>query len=163
MGKGWSFTLSNRDLEQINSLLHSKNLPSIYKVQAREYNRVNVNRKTYTTRYYSRMKKRDNSTIAFMSNPPSYQVNYGKIEKLFAVADYQMAFITTLKIIHRGLPHKDADITPRAAEVLFNDYLYFEESNQDIVFVYQIFDICCNLSLSDCNVLSWFANNIEHE
>ena len=48
IGKGWSFILSDRDLEQINNLLKSQNLPLIYKDQ--RYNHVNINRNTYTIR-----------------------------------------------------------------------------------------------------------------
>ena len=164
LGKGCSFFLSDKDLELINKLLQSQNLSSIHKFEAREYHRVIINRKTYTTRYYMSMKKRNNFTVKFMLNTPNYCIQYGIIEKVFTLDDYELALIMKLKIIRKGvLTCRDEDITPKAAELLFSDYLYFEESEECVVFVHQITDICCNLSLNDCNLLSWFPNNIEHE
>lgn len=163
LGKGCSFHLSDEDLELINRLPRSQNFSSIHKFEAREYYRVIINKKMYTTRFYKSMKKRNNFTIKFMLNTPNYCIQYGILEKILTVADFKSAFIMKLKIIHKGVHSCREDITPKAFDLLFSDYLYFEESEVCVVFVHQITNICCNLSLDDCNLLSWFHNNIDHE
>ena len=136
---------------------YSHNMSSIECVQGREYFRVSIKRNTFCTRHYKRMQKRDNSTVIFMENAPSYHQQYGIIEKFIVVDDnYKLAIITKLKILQNGLPSQDSDITPQAAEVLFQEYLYYEESDSCVIFIHQIVDVCCNLSQSGWNLLTWF-------
>ena len=161
LGKGNLFDLNESNLENINTLLHTLNISSIQNVQGREYFRVAIKSKTFCTRHYKRMQKRDNSTVIFMENAPSYRKHYGIIEKFIVVDNYKLAIITKLKILQNGLPYQDSDITSQAAEVLFQEYLYYEESDCCMIFVHQIFDLCCNLSQSGWNLLTWFSNNIE--
>ena len=165
IGKGCSYSLNQRDLENINMLLCSHNLRPIHNIEAREYFRANVNRKTYCSKNYQRLKKRDNSIIKFMENPPSVKCMYGIVETLIVAGGYQLAFVTTLTVVCKGPPGDFVEITQEAAEVIFEDYLTFEknEIGGSVIFIHQILDLCCNLSNNDWNVLSYFANNIERE
>ena len=80
----------------ISTLLHTLNMSLIQNVQGREYFHVAIKNKTFCTRHYKRMQKRDNSivTVIFMENAPSYRQQYGIIEKLIVVDDnYKLAII----------------------------------------------------------------------
>jgi len=159
LGKGSLYTLTDRDLDGINELLHARNLPSATNGQAREHFRVTINRRTYCT---TRMKKRDNSTVCFMENPPSYLLKYGIIERLIVVdSTYHLAVVTILNIVKRGLPCPDTAITPQTADVLYEEYLQFNETCKSVIFVDQFSNICCNLSHCGLDVLTWFLNDIE--
>ena len=72
LGRGKLFSLSANQLEIINSLLLTQNISSIENTQASEYFRVKFKNKVYCTRHYKRMQKRNNSTVKFMKNAPSY-------------------------------------------------------------------------------------------
>ena len=162
LGKGTLYTLTDGDLHSINELLRTRNLPSVRNVQAREHFRVIFNRKTYCTRYYTCMKKWDNSTICFMENPPCFLLKYGVIERLIVVDNaYHLAVVTILNIIKRGLPCPDTAITPQTADILFAEYLQFNESCKSVIFVDQFSTICCNLSHCGLDLLTWFLNDIE--
>ena len=164
LGKGSYCDLMSEDKKSINLLLQTQNHPPIQKFQAREYNRAIINRKPYSTRQYSSTKKRSNFIIKIVSTPPNYSIYYGIIEKLISLDNFQLAFITKLKITHKGPSTCTSDdITRKSAELLFSDYLQYEENDNCVIFVYQILELCCNLSLTDCNMLSWFPNKIENE
>lgn len=146
-------------------LLCSQNLSPIENNQAREYFRTKVNKKTYCSKNYQRLKKRDNSIIKFIENPPSVKCVYGILEKLVVASGYQLAFATPLTVVCKGPPGDFEEITPEAAEVVFEDYLTCEknEIGSRVIFIQQMLDICCNLSNNDWMILSYFPNNIEHE
>ena len=165
IGKGRFMSLSETEIENINMLLRSQNLRVIDNNLAREFFRAKVDKKIYCTKNYQRLKKRDNSIVKFMDNPPSMKCMYGILEKLVIASGYQLAFVTTLTVVCKGPPGNFAEITPEAADVIFEDYLTFEknEISSHVIFVQQMLDICCNLSNKDWMLLSFFVNNIEFE
>ena len=164
LGKGSYCDLITEDKKLINLLLQSQNQQPLKRFQAREYNRIIINRKPYSTRQYSSTKKRNNSTIKIMSAPPNYSVYYGIIEKIISLDNFKLAFISKLKITHNGPPTCTSDdITRKSADLLFSDYLHYEESDKCVIFIHQILELCCNLSQTDCNLFSWFPNKIENE
>ena len=66
----------------------------------------------------------------------------GILEKLVVASGYQLAFVTTLTVVCKGPPGDFVEITPEAADVVFEDYLIFEKKiGSCVVFIQQILDI----------------------
>jgi len=162
LGRGQLLSINANDLQAINNLLLTQNISPIENTQTSEFFRVKVKNNVFCTRHYKRMQKRDNSTVKFMENAPNYSERYGIIEKfLVVVHNYKLTIITNLKIVHKGVPFQESDMTQQTAEILFEEYLTYEENHQTVIFIHQIVYVCCNLSQSGLKILTWFPNNIE--
>ena len=57
----------------------------------------------------------------------------GILEKLVVASGYQLAFVTTLTVVCKGPPGDFVEITPEAADVVFEDYLIFEKMRLVVV------------------------------
>ena len=81
-------------------------------------------------------------------------MNYKLIETFIYVGNHHLAFVTSLKVVGKG-PDRSFDdcITEQTKEILFKDYLAFEEDHGMVIFSNQIRKLCCNLGSSSCKYL----------
>jgi len=138
------------------------NFAEITNIEARSYNKCIINRrKRICSRCYGNDKKRNNYTIAFEHDN---LVKYAIIENFISIENYHLIFVTSLKILGKGPNRRfDSYITDQTKEMLFEDYLTFEEDCRMVIFSNQIINLCCNLSNNSFNLITIPVNSTETE
>ena len=164
VGSGSMYSLQDKELQDVNQLLHSIKSPSLKSPIVRTYPKVKVNGNVFFSKNYKKVTKRNSYTISYLK-PPSKSVYYGFIEDFLSVNGHYIASIKTLEIISRGPIQEFPEdiISSESKKILFSDYLTFEHKSRAYIFVNQILGKCCNLSYGDWNVLTFLVNNVELE
>ena len=164
VGKGVSFTLEDKQIDELNQLLTNYNLLPLSSPHVRIYDKAVIRGKVFFTKENKRVKRRNSYTIAF-SVPFSNSFSYGIVEKFLKINDHCLAIVTELTIQCAGPPRGIilGTITDESRGILFEDYLTYKEGNKKIIFMHQILEKSFNLTNEDWKLLCLPVNDVEFE
>jgi hypothetical protein len=158
--------LCDHEIHQVDQLLITRGLQALRKPINHVYvhHKAMINGKMYFSSGYKKVKKRNSFTVMFSTDST---VGYGIIEKFIQVSTNvcPLAVIKTLTTQIAGPPHhlSDSVITADSQQLLFNDYLTFDEGTVTYIFAAEIIHKCFNLTTDNWKVLTLPVNDIENE
>lgn len=162
-GLGTPCSLQNSEYDRINQILKSNGLPLLKSTCVRTYHKAIVNGKTYFSKGYKRVTKRNSFTISYRC-PYSEAVLFGIIENFIDANGHYLASIREIVITSKGPPQQFSEsITEDSKELLFSDYMTYKDGGNNYIFVRQILEKCINLCNGDWNVLTSPVNDVEVE
>ena len=154
--------ISDEELQSINTVLASEDLPSIQSTTARIFHKAFVNGQQMFTQDYKRVTKRNSYTISYCVSNNTY---FGLIQKFIVIEGHHLAVIKKLHIKTDGPLHSFSGgiVISKTAKLLFSDYLSFEVGGLHYVLAKCIVQKYCNLSNNAFNLLTLPVNNVEKE
>ena len=164
IGQGVPFSLSSNEVDAINNLFSASDLLPIESSMVRVHLKAKVNGHIYSSKEYKRALRQNNYTISFSSSE-SLSVNYGIVEKFLMVNGNPLAIVTNLIVCCHGPPHQfqPNTLTADTQKVIFDDYLQYNFGDKQYIFARQIVSKFCNLSSTNCNMLTAAVNSSELE
>ena len=161
IGRGRAYLLDDNERRQVLSCDGSFTLETPL---VRSYDKASALGITYCSRRYTRVKKRNSYTVAF-EDPLDHSSCYGIVETFISVTNsYNLALVQQCVLKQVGPPHSfNGIISDDNHELLFEDYVTYEDGIKRFIFIHNLKNKCFNLTYNDWNVLTPLVNNVECE